>query len=373
MQLLPQRKQRRVVKCLQGIPDAVRRRRTEIVIGGGVLRWGGKAGSSQAVRRRSIELLRQLLRALQRAPGGFRIAEAKLRRGQAGQQDAVRLVKEAGSAVLAQAGEHGAPPPCDIAGRAVVAAVRIHVQIAEHRAQERDRVIQQRLRQERQRLLRALAVRRQRQADEIVVQPACVVVLQQRDGLLRVAQRQQNGRRLPADRSLVDLRVGILREQQAAALQQLQRAVQKRLFLRLHAEHGVQQRAAIDDVKRIRVFFQGLLRLREARTVLFVAAAAQARDRRRQAVVLHLIAEQRVDRGVKKIRQLQDRGKLRRRLAGLPLVDRPDRHVEHLGKLLLRQPPRPAKRTDVLGKLHSIRLPSVCAIIVARMRQKRNG
>ena len=117
-------------------------------------------------------------------------------------------------------------------------------------------MVQQGLRQERQRLLQALAVRRQRQADKVVIQPARVVLLQQRNGPLRIAQRQQDRRRFPIDRGLADLRISVLRKQQAAALQQLQRAVQKRLFLRLRAEHGVQQRAAIDDVKGIRDFFR---------------------------------------------------------------------------------------------------------------------
>lgn len=89
----------------------------------------------------------------------------------------------------------------------------------------------------------ALAVRRQRQADKVVIQPARVVLLQQQNGPLRIAPRQQDRRRFPIDRGLADLRISVLRKQQAAALQQLQRAVQKRLFLRLRSRTWVYRRA----------------------------------------------------------------------------------------------------------------------------------
>ena len=94
--LLPQRAQRRIVQRAQRIPDSLRRRRAEVVIGAGVLRRSREADRAQAIGRRSIELRCHLLRLPERAAGGLRIAEPKLRCGKADQQGAVRLSKKQG-------------------------------------------------------------------------------------------------------------------------------------------------------------------------------------------------------------------------------------------------------------------------------------
>ena len=120
---------------------------------------------------------------------------------------------------------------------------------------------------------------------------------------------------------------------------------------------------------------QRLFRLGQPGAILLVAILRQPRGKSGQTVVARHIAEQRIDRGVKEVRQLHQRGQLRLRKIGLPFVNRADRHAQRLCKLLLRQMPRAAKHTDVFRQrsCHFFVLLIGSVFIIAQTLPKRKS
>ena len=106
----------------------------------------------------------------------------------------------------------------------------------------------------------------------------------------------------------------------------------------------------VNDTEGIVIFLQRLFRFREPFAILFSAVFTQALFHRLKAVVVHPIAQKRVHRSVEEIRHPYEQQYVRHVQPRFPFVYRADGHAEHLGKLLLRQPPFLAQRADIARK-----------------------
>ena len=153
------------------------------------------------------------------------------------------------------------------------------------------------------------------------------------------------------DADLADLRIGVLRQEDQGLFQQLGGPGQLLLIVVFAAEDHVQDRAEIDDIKRVGIFCKRLFDFGQAFRILSVDVSGQPVHGGFQAVVLHFIPQEDVDGNIKEIRRLHDEPQLGQGLAGFPFIDRADGDTQHFSQLLLGHLPLFPEGTDILRKL----------------------
>ena len=110
-------------------------------------------------------------------------------------------------------------------------------------------------------------------------------------------------------------------------------------------------RRLIDDVKAVRIAHRRPFRFLNPLLILSVAIRPQALERRFPSIVLDFIADKRIDRRIKKVRQLHEHAQLRHAQPRFPFIDCASRHAECFGKLFLCQIPLLAHPADIVVKL----------------------
>ncbi len=93
----------------------------------------------------------------------------------------------------------------------------------------------------------------------------------------------------------------LLRQQQAGLFQELRRPVKQGLVPAGKTKGAVQRGALVDDLKGVGILLESLFRLRKPLPILAAAVFLQALHGGFQAVVLDLLAQQHVHRGIEKV------------------------------------------------------------------------
>ena len=187
--------------------------------------------------------------------------------------------------------------------------------------------------------------------DQRMVQAADVMLLQDFDRLFRLAEHKITLGNLILNHGLADFGIGVLRQQQHGALQQLDAAAQMGLVFLLNARRRIQPAGGEHDAEYIRVAQQRFLGLGNAFLIFFPALQhLDSLFERGCAAVPHFKPDDRVQRHAEQIRHFREKAQVRRRHAALPFRDGSKGDPQGLRQLFLCHAVRSAQFADVGGK-----------------------
>ena len=168
---------------------------------------------------------------------------------------------------------------------------------------------------------------------------------------------------------VADLRIPVLVDEGEGFFKKRQAAAGQGLVVLLDAPQVVERRRIVDDLKVVGVFSKGSVGLLQGVQGADVLEILEQRHELRPVAAAVLVAQKGVHRHLKEIGHLHEQGDLRHGAAGFPFIDRPHRHAQGFGQLLLGEVLFPAVIADVLRKFQFHGFSSLFAIVACLKAQ----